>query len=99
MAIKKQYLKSKPECKVTFTAPEEVVGNSNDVSLAGEFNNWEVIKLKKQKTGLYSANISLETGKEYQYKFVIDGDRWENDPDADKFITNEFQGTNSVVSL
>jgi len=99
MAITKQYLKSKPECKVTFTAPQELVGESKDVSLAGEFNGWQATKLKKQKTGMYSTNLNLETGKEYQYKYVIDGERWENDTEADKYLPNEFQGTNSVVSI
>jgi len=99
MAIKKQFLKSKPECKVTFTAPSSLVGDSKNIAVAGEFNDWQAMKLKKQKTGDYSASLNLETGKNYQYKYVIDEQRWENDPEADGYAPNEFEGENSILSL
>ena len=53
MGIKKQYLKSKPECKVTFTLPKEAVGGAKKVTLVGEFNDWSETNtpLKKMKNG------------------------------------------------
>ena len=46
MAIKKQFLKSKPVCKVTFTVAAEEAKN---VELVGSFNEWnaEATPLKK----------------------------------------------------
>ena len=46
MAITKQYLKSKPVCKVTFIVSAK---DANSVSVAGEFNEWntEATVLKK----------------------------------------------------
>ena len=41
----------------------------------------------------------MEKGREYQYKFVINGETWVDDPEADKYVGNEFGGTNSVVIL
>ena len=37
MSIKKQFLKSKPVCKVTFTVPAET---ADTVFVAGNWNNW-----------------------------------------------------------
>ena len=48
MALKKQYLKSKPVCKVTF---EVASPDSKNVSVVGDFNKWntEAAPLKKLK--------------------------------------------------
>ena len=43
MAISKQYLKSKPECKVTFSVPAK---EANKVEVAGDFNSWNLTELK-----------------------------------------------------
>lgn len=101
MEIKKQYLKSKPECKVTFKLPKDLVGGAQRVTLCGEFNNWnpQELEMKKLKTGEASVNLSLETGREYQYKVVLDNNRWENDPNADDYVSNEFGELNSVVKI
>lgn len=96
--MKKQFSRSKPECKVTFQVPAEVLAGSKKASVVGEFNNWDIeatpVRVVK---GVGSASVTLEPGKSYQYKFIIDGQRWENDPDADGYIPNEFGDANSVV--
>ena len=40
MAIRKQSLKSKPVCKVTFKIPEEMANAATQANMVGEFNNW-----------------------------------------------------------
>ena len=57
MAITKQYLKSKPVCKVTFTVPAEEAAK---VFVVGDFNDWNPKKgtLRKLKNGI---NIKAET--------------------------------------
>jgi len=96
--MKKTFSKTKPECKVTFKVPAEILGGSKKASVVGEFNDWSIeanpVRVVK---GEGTANIILEPGKTYQYKFVIDGERWENDPDADSYISNEFGEANSIV--
>lgn len=99
MSLEKKYLKSKPVCKVKFVAPEPLVKEAKKIFLAGEFNDWqyEDTLLRKQKNGTYSTTLDLDTGGEYQYRFVLDGERWENDYDADKYVPNEIGVENSVV--
>lgn len=99
MSIEKKYLKSKPVCKVKFVAPEPLTRSSKHIFLAGEFNDWKFEKnrLRKQKNGTYSTTVDLATGSEYQYRFVIDSEKWENDYDADRYVPNDLGVDNSVV--
>lgn len=99
--IKKQFLKTKPVCKATFTLPVEAAPEAEDVTIVGDFNDWDAengIKMKKQKNGVFKAVVSLDAGKEYQFRYLIDGQEWENDWDADKYVTTPFGVDNSVVS-
>lgn len=100
MSLEKKYLKSKPICKVKFVAPEPLVESASAIYLAGDFNDWhyEDTKLRKQKDGSYATTLDLETGGEYAYRFVIDGETWENDYSADKYVPSGVGSVeNSVV--
>lgn len=103
MSIKKQFLKSKPVCKVTFSLAGEEVANVEKVQLVGDFNGWNVkkaIDLKKQKNGTFKTTVDLETEKEYQFKYLFDGVKWENDAEADKYVNNGVSAEdNFVVAL
>lgn len=100
MSLDKKYLKSKPVCKVKFIAPEPLTKECKKIFLAGDFNGWNFIEtpLRKQKNGTFATTLDLEPGGEYQYRFVMDGERWENDFDADKYVpSNVCSAENSVV--
>lgn len=97
--ITKQFLKSKPVCKATFTLSEEAVPAAQSVALLGEFNNWDpanAVEMKKQKDGAYKAVVELETGKEFQFRYLVDGQNWVNG-DADKYVQSPFGADNCVV--
>ena len=98
MAIKKQYLKSKPICKVTFSLPAE---DANKVSVVGSFNDWNAGKaeLKKLKSGTFKGTVDLETGNSYEFKYIVDG-VYLNDKDADAYEWSAYAGAeNSVVNV
>ncbi len=102
MAIAKQFLKSKPIAKVTFELPAEAVNGAKAVALVGEFNGWDAsaLTLKKQKDGSYKTTVELPVGGEYQYRYLLDGLKWENDWAADKYVASGVSGVeNSVVVL
>ncbi|MFC0186258.1 Glycogen recognition site of AMP-activated protein kinase [Pseudarcicella hirudinis] len=102
MTLVKQFLKSKPVCKVTFAVPAEAVTGAKSVSLVGEFNDWnpETLPLKKQKDGSFKTVVELETGKEFQFRYLIDNDVWTNDSSADKYVPSGISvEENSVVVL
>lgn len=98
MAIKKQFLKTKPVCKVTFTVSAE---DAKKVTVAGNWNNWNVKaeRLKKLKNGTFKGTVNLEVGQAYEFKYVVDGE-WKNEDNADAYAWNDYAATdNSVINL
>ena len=82
---------------VTFTLPAEVRAAS--VALCGEFNQWsaEGLQLERGIDGTWRTTVALEPGRSYRYRYLLDGDRWENDPRADRYLPNPYGTTDSVV--
>lgn len=98
MAIAKQFSKSKPLCKVTFSLAADTVAEAKDVALLGDFNNWQPeTLLKKQKDGSFKTIVELEIGKEYQFRYLLDGTLWTNDNTADKFVSNGISADQNCV--
>ncbi|MCR5725059.1 MAG: isoamylase early set domain-containing protein [Treponema sp.] len=101
MALKKTYSKDKKTCNVTFTVTAEAAQGAKTITIAGDFNSWsstETPLKKSAKDGSFSVKLALETGREYQFRYLLDGSRWENDWAADKYIPAPFSHTdNSVV--
>ncbi len=97
--IKKQYLKSSPTCRVTFTLPKEAASEARGVALVGDFNNWdrEATPMKRLKNGDFSITLELQRDREYRFRYLIDGNRWENDWHADRYEKNRYGGDDSVV--
>jgi 1,4-alpha-glucan branching enzyme len=103
MSIKKQYLKSKPICRVTFRLPKsEATAAGRKVAVAGDFNSWRIDEtvMKPLKNGDFTVSVDLPVGREYQYRFVVDGQLWITDDEADKCVDSGFADCrNSVVSV
>ncbi len=102
MSIKKQYIKASGTCKCTFRLPSEAAKNAGEVSLVGEFNDWkpDATPMKKLKSGEFKAEVTLDPGKEYEFRYCIDQSTWENDWEADDYIPRpEFFVENSVVRV
>ncbi|MBQ3658288.1 MAG: isoamylase early set domain-containing protein [Bacteroidales bacterium] len=76
----------------------EEAQNANEVAVAGEFNNWDKEAIKMTKTiGGFEATIELKKGT-YQFKYVLDGEKWINDPT--RKVVDDGQGNqNSVIEL
>ena len=101
MSIKKQFLKSKPICKVTFKIPKDKSEGFKSASVVGDFNNWNSKKDKMSKVkldGSFSATIEFELGITIQFRYLLDNNMWMNEPEADKEIHTEFpDATNSII--
>jgi 1,4-alpha-glucan branching enzyme len=102
MSIKKQFLKSKPTCKVSFKVSKELANGASKVNLAGDFNNWNETsdEMNALKDGSFSLSVDLESGREYQFRYILDGSTWTNDEAADGYKPNGFgDSENSVIEL
>ncbi len=99
--LKKDYSKTKPVCKVTFTLPLEAAQGGKEVRILGDFNEWSWEKGYKMKSGKndFTTEVELASGSEYQFRYLIDNHIWENDWNADNYLPNPFGVYNSVLSL
>jgi len=100
MSLKKKYLKSKPVCKVSFEVPKEAANGAKKIVIVGEFNEWDTkeLTMKKLKNGSFTSVVDLTPGREYQFRYLIDDNKWENDWNADRYVRTDFGDCeNSVV--
>jgi 1,4-alpha-glucan branching enzyme len=80
--------------KVTFelAAPE-----AHSVQLAGDFNGWTREPMERTEDGRWSKSLKLDTNHKYEYRYVLDGDRWVNESNADSYAPNAFGSENCVL--
>ena len=95
--LSKRYLKSKNVTKITFYTPTEL--DAEEVFLVGDFNGWSetTTPMEALKDGRFKVVLELEPEKEYQFRYLVNGDEWHNEWDADKYVPNPYSGDNSVV--
>ena len=55
--------------------------------------------MKRLKNGEFAVTLMLDAGRDYAFRYVVDGQRWVNEPEADKYVRNEFGEDNSVVTV
>jgi hypothetical protein len=82
---------------VTFTLPAEI--HAQTVALCGEFNDWSAddIRLERGSDGTWRTTVALEPGRSYRYRYLIDGQRWENGQQADHYEPNPYGSVDSVI--
>ncbi|HVW35408.1 MAG TPA: isoamylase early set domain-containing protein [Acidimicrobiia bacterium] len=85
--------------KVTFELPAEYAGQR--VCLCGEFNEWapDATPMTKRKDGRFSTTINLKQGQSYRYRYLVDGERWVDDPAPDDYVDNGYGTKDSVVTV
>lgn len=102
MSLKKQYLKSKPVCKVTFKLSKEEAKNAENVRIVGDFNDWDLsaTPMKKLKNGSFSSTVVLSKDAQYEFRYLLDNKEWENDWNADAYVPSPVSfDDNSVVAV
>lgn len=85
--------------RVTFELPASIWAAR--VTLVGDFNHWDTgsHELRQSSTdGTWRITIELEAGREYQFRYLIDGRDWQTDWHADGNAPNGYGGYNSIVA-
>lgn len=95
MSLKKQFIKTKPVVKVTFSIDAK---NADSAAVIGDFNNWDPSEgaLSKLKNGTFKATYDLVKDAIYEFKYLIDG-AYVNDPEADFYKWNDYAGSENGV--
>lgn len=94
--LKKTAIKKGKTVKVTFYTHK--IPETSVAYLVGDFNGWNdtAHRMEKLKDGRFKLTLELETGKEYQFRYRIDGE-WHNEWEADRYVANPFGGDNSII--
>jgi 1,4-alpha-glucan branching enzyme len=83
---------------VVFRLPRAV--DAEQVCVVGEFNEWSPIAHPMEREGdAFVAQFAMTPGRSYRFRYLLDGERWENDWAADAYVPNEFGGDDSVIDL
>ncbi|MCG3121218.1 MAG: hypothetical protein ALAOOOJD_04218 [bacterium] len=70
------------------------------VMLAGDFNNWHAAQIRFHKPhGIWRAEIEAPPPGRYHYKFIVDGERWIDDPSNGLKTPDHYGGFNSVLNV
>lgn len=81
-------------------SPKKLPWGAKSITVVGDFNNWNINDnpMKKLKSGVFTLELQLESNKEYQFRYLIDENIWENDWEADKYVRSEYGNCeNSVI--
>ena len=84
--------------RVTFELPSQFWAER--INVVGDFNDWNKTATEMRQSGpeaAWQVTLELDTGREYQFRYLADGERWHNDSAADKYVPNEYGSSNSVV--
>ncbi len=83
------------EVSFAFPAPE-----ATSVAVAGEFNQWQPgsAPMFKDLDGVWRLTLKLAPGT-YEYKFVVNGHSWVEDPANTRRVPNAQGSMNSVCEV
>lgn len=76
----------------SLTAPAAV-----EVSVAGDFNDWESQAMVKGPDGVWRITVQLSSGT-HVYRFLVDGE-WMQDPNNPRRQANDMGGYDSVCNV
>jgi len=96
--LQKKFTPKRTVCRVTFKVPRDWA--EQEVSVVGDFNDWdpEANKMEK-KDGQWETLLRLKPNREYKFKYLLDGEDWQNDNDADDYTSNPFGTKDSVLKI
>lgn len=98
MAIKKQFVKTKPVCKVTFSVEAK---EANHVAVVGDFNNWNAEEgaMSKLKNGTFKGAFDVAKDNSFEFRYIVDG-TYINENQADSYRWNAYANAeNSVLEV
>lgn len=100
--LKKKYIKSRKVCQVVFELPADQIPEGIEVEsvhVVGDFNDWDLTAtpMKRSRQKVYRATVDLEPEQTYQFRYVVNGNHWLNDWQADDYVANNFGEDNCVV--
>jgi 1,4-alpha-glucan branching enzyme len=75
--------------------------SAESVSVAGDFNGWNRLAtpLARNGSGLWSTEMDVPRPGRFEYKFIVNGNRWIEDPSNGMKTPDSYGGLNSVLVI
>ncbi|MGC8878478.1 MAG: isoamylase early set domain-containing protein [Anaerolineae bacterium] len=97
--IRKQLIRTRRGvvARVQFRLPHSIWADC--IYLVGDFNGWDTTAhpMQRNSDGEWYIELDLEAHRRYEFRYLCDGERWMNDPEADAYEPNPYGGKNSVI--
>lgn len=99
--LSKAYTKTRRFCRVTFRLRVDPSVDAQQVSVLGDFNDWspDTHPMEQRKDGAFSRTISVEAGKSYHFRYLVDGRWWITDEGADRLVRNAYGSLDGIIEL
>src|SRR5688572_3797075 len=75
--------------------------SAKSVTIAGDFNDWDAEETPLRDSdgdGVWTGLIALRPGM-HKYMFVVNGERWVTDPEAESYVDDGFGMRNAVIAI
>lgn len=89
----------KKNYKVTFLLDKGDFSEFDDIRVLGDFNGWHYEKglIMELKKGQFKTSVSLKAGQNYEFRYILNGRHWFNDPQADGLVNSPFYGISNTL--
>ena len=78
----------------------EAMPEAESVHLVGSFADWDTNAhpMRRLKDGRFMAMRRFEMNSCHQYRYLVDGETWINDAEAESYTPNPYGSDNCVVT-
>lgn len=102
--MKKEVVKNQAAYNVTFNYNVVTSNLVHSVVVLGDFNEWSMENgyvLTPNKNGDFEGKFKIPAGRDYHFRYLVNGNRWANEKDADRFESSPLHPhiDNSVLCL
>jgi 1,4-alpha-glucan branching enzyme len=100
IVISKEPVRRDDRVRVTFELPSALWAER--VNLVGDFNEWDTTATPMTRDRTHDdwrVTLELPVGQRYLFRYLLDGQEWLNEWNADGYVETEDGLCNSVVNL
>ncbi|MCY3834287.1 MAG: isoamylase early set domain-containing protein [Chloroflexi bacterium] len=78
----------------------EAMPEAESVNLVGSFDDWDenAHPMRRLKDGRFMAIKRFEANSRHEYRYLVNGQMWINEAEADSYTANPFGSDNCVVT-
>lgn len=94
--VSKRFFKTRDEVEVTF---EVTAAGIRSAALVTDRHGWQPQPMTRtaRGRGAFGIKVRFDKDEPVQFRYLLDGDRWENDEAADAYWPNALGSDNSVL--